>query len=306
MDNDKSKLRRIVSDLRNYLESPLVAGTRGGVLPASDEQRDAFEEAVRQRRKRKIESLKTSDRTPESGSANQSVRERKQQTSDGASDSPWKRHGSRPRAKFRDDSNRARTETLPEEEASDLSKKRKLEILRDYLGDCRRCPLWKNRTNIVFGEGAPDADLVFAGEAPGYHEDQQGRPFVGKAGNLLNQMIRAMGLERGDVYIANILKSRPPKNRDPRAEEIRECSPFLHKQLEIIEPEVIVPLGRFAAQTLLEKNEPLGRMRGRWHKWGDIPAMPTYHPAYLLRNERDKRKAWNDLKMVMAKLGLSS
>lgn len=180
----------------------------------------------------------------------------------------------------------------------------KLQWLREYMGDCRRCPLWENRTNLVFGEGNPEARLVFVGEAPGYNEDQTGRPFVGRAGKLLNKMIRAMGLERDDVYICNALKSRPPDNRDPQPDEIAECKPFMLKQLDIIEPEVIVTLGRPASQNVLETSRGIGDLRGSWHDHDGTPVMPTYHPAYLLRNESQKRKTWADLQKVIERLGL--
>jgi DNA polymerase len=186
----------------------------------------------------------------------------------------------------------------------DMSKAEKLEFLVEYLGDCRRCGLCENRTNIVFGDGDAEAKLVFVGEAPGYNEDKQGLPFVGDAGQLLDKMINAMGLEREDVYICNVIKCRPPKNRNPHPDEIQECSPFLRKQLEAISPTVIVSLGKFASQFLLDSDESIGRMRGQWHEWEGIPVMPTYHPAYLLRQESQKRKTWNDLQMVMERLGL--
>ena len=183
----------------------------------------------------------------------------------------------------------------------------KMAYLRNYLGDCTRCPLHEGRTNVVFGDGDPSARLMFVGEGPGRTEDQQGLPFVGPSGQLLTKMIEAMGLERGDVYITNVVKCRPPNNRNPAPLEIKECSPFLKKQIEVVDPEVIVTVGKFASNTLLDKDEALGRLRGRWHEHMGIPVMPTYHPAYLLRNEDDprfKRRSWDDLKMVMARLGL--
>ncbi len=181
----------------------------------------------------------------------------------------------------------------------------KLKFLRECLGDCSRCKLHTKRSNIVFGDGAPVADLVFVGEGPGYNEDRQGVPFVGKAGNLLNKMIKAMGIDRSDVYILNVVKCRPPNNRDPERDEIDACSPFLFKQLETIDPKVIITLGRFASQTLLDTSDSMGRMRGKWRDWRGVKVMPTYHPAYLLRSPEQKRKAWSDLQMVMAELGLS-
>jgi len=179
---------------------------------------------------------------------------------------------------------------------------------------CRKCGLSETRTNTVFGQGDPAARIVFVGEAPGHDEDLQGLAFVGRAGQLLTKMVEAMGLTREQVFICNILKCRPPNNRDPAADEISSCWPYLDEQLQIIQPEVIVALGKPATQTLLRSGESIGRLRGRWHDYytsgspliGEpTPLMPTYHPAYLLRNPADKAKAWSDLKMVMAKLGLS-
>jgi DNA polymerase len=180
-----------------------------------------------------------------------------------------------------------------------------LDALRQELGDCQRCKLCnQGRSNIVFGQGNPNARLLFAGEGPGYHEDQQGLPFVGKAGALLERMIAAMGLQRNDVYICNVVKCRPPKNRDPEADEVLACRPFLRAQVRSVQPEVIVTLGRFATQVLLETTAPIGRLRGQFRDYLDIPLMPTFHPAYLLRNPNEKRSAWEDLKQVMHRLGL--
>ncbi|UCC30042.1 MAG: uracil-DNA glycosylase [Phycisphaerales bacterium] len=178
---------------------------------------------------------------------------------------------------------------------------------------CTQCTLSDARTQTVFGQGSPSARLVFVGEAPGYEEDRQGLAFVGRAGQLLTRMIAAMGLTREQVFICNVLKCRPPGNRDPSAAEILACSPFLRRQLAIIEPEVLVALGAPAAKTLLNTSESIGKLRGRFHDYylsgttGEgpaIPLMPTYHPAYLLRNPAEKRKAWEDLQMVMRLLGL--
>ena len=179
-----------------------------------------------------------------------------------------------------------------------------LDALRAELGDCRRCKLCEGRSTIVFGEGSPQADLMFVGEGPGYHEDRTGRPFVGKAGELLERMIQAMGLSRSSVYICNVVKCRPPENRDPHPDEIIACQPFLHAQVRSIRPQVIVALGRFASQCLTGSSEAMWRLRGRFHLAMGIPLCATYHPAYLLRNPSDKRKAWEDLQMVMAKMGL--
>jgi DNA polymerase len=185
-----------------------------------------------------------------------------------------------------------------------MTRGEKLEFLRKCLGDCERCGLASGRNKIVFGDGWADAELVFVGEAPGFYEDKQGVPFVGKAGELLDRMIVAMGLKRDKVYICNVIKCRPPDNRDPAPEEIQACSPFLYKQLEAIDPKVIVTLGRFAANCLMGTQKTMGSMRGRWHDWRGIPVMPTFHPAYLLRNEQDKRLAWEDLQKVMKMMGL--
>ena len=178
---------------------------------------------------------------------------------------------------------------------------------------CTKCHLSETRTKTVFGQGNPAARLVFVGEAPGYEEDRQGVAFVGRAGQLLTRMIAAMGLSRDDIFICNVLKCRPPDNRDPSADEILACGPYLRQQLVIIQPEVLVALGAPAAKTLLRTAASIGKLRGRFHDYyasdivGEappIPLMPTYHPAYLLRNPAEKRKTWEDLQMVMAKLGL--
>ncbi len=178
----------------------------------------------------------------------------------------------------------------------------KLAILRMYLGDCTRCGLCEGRTNIVFGDGSPSARIMFIGEGPGYNEDKQAKPFVGKAGQLLDKMIVAMGYSRETVYIANVVKCRPPDNRDPAPDEVVSCSPFLHKQIDAIQPEIIVTLGKFAAQNLLGVDTPISKMRGQWHEFKGIPVMPTWHPAYLLRNQSEKGATWGDLKQVMGRL----
>jgi len=183
-----------------------------------------------------------------------------------------------------------------------------LEAVRADMGDCTRCPLHRNRTNIVFGEGDPNARLMFVGEGPGAEEDRQARPFVGKAGQLLTRMIEAMGTDRSRVYIANIVKCRPPGNRDPETIEIQTCLPFLQAQIKAIGPAVLVALGRIAANTLLDTKAPLASLRGEFRDFEGIPLMPTYHPSFLLRQEQDRRykaDAWSDLKQVMGTLGLS-
>lgn len=174
--------------------------------------------------------------------------------------------------------------------------------VRSDLGECTRCKLHTTRTHIVFGVGDPRAELVFVGEAPGRDEDRQGEPFVGRAGQLLTKMISAMGLSRDQVYIANIIKCRPPENRNPEPEEIIACEPFLIRQLGAIRPKVICALGKFAAQTLLKTEEKISSLRGRWFTYQGIRILPTYHPAYLLRNPEDKRLVWDDLKKIMTAL----
>jgi DNA polymerase len=177
-----------------------------------------------------------------------------------------------------------------------------LEAVRAELGDCRRCSLGSLRRRLVFGEGNPHAELVFVGEAPGADEDAQGRPFVGRAGQLLTRIIAAMGLKREEVYICNILKCRPPGNRNPQPEEIAACEPFLIRQIEAIRPRVLCALGGFAAHTLLKSEAPITVLRGRFQAYQGIPLMPTYHPAYLLRNSGAKKQVWEDVQMIMKAL----
>jgi DNA polymerase len=187
--------------------------------------------------------------------------------------------------------------------AEELPGRFTLEDVRAELGDCRRCPLAASRKNIVFGEGNPKAELVFVGEAPGADEDAQGHPFVGRAGQLLTKIIEAMKLRRTDVYICNILKCRPPGNRNPEAAEIGACEPFLRKQLMAIGPRVVCALGSFAAKTLLGTESPITVLRGRWHDYSGVRLMPTYHPAYLLRNPGAKKMVWEDVQLIMRELG---
>ncbi|MGD2125413.1 MAG: uracil-DNA glycosylase [Desulfobacteraceae bacterium] len=180
-----------------------------------------------------------------------------------------------------------------------------LNDLRDFIGDCKRCKLCRGRTNLVFGEGSPKARLVFVGEGPGREEDLAGRPFVGEAGRLLTRIIeKGMGLKREEVYICNVVKCRPPHNRDPDSDEIEACMPFLKQQLRIIGPEVICTLGRVPAQSLLGTEFKITQERGKWFAFLDIPLMPTYHPAYLLRNPSAKRQVWEDAQQIMGHLGL--
>ena len=207
--------------------------------------------------------------------------------------------------------------TKPEQGVSDPAKA--LKIIREDLGDCTRCPLHKQgRKQIVFGVGNPTTDLMFVGEGPGADEDQQGEPFVGRAGQLLNNMIKAMGIAREQVYIANIVKCRPPGNRTPEREECETCSPFLMRQIAVIKPKVVVALGAVAAKTLLAMNSSMAQLRGRFYdfkpagarssdpNWDGCKLAVTYHPAFLLRDPRQKGEAWKDLQMVMKELGLKA
>ena len=170
------------------------------------------------------------------------------------------------------------------------------------MANCQLCQLAKTRHNLVFGDGNPNAQIVFVGEAPGADEDKQGLPFVGRAGQLLTKIIEAMGIKRKDVYICNILKCRPPGNRNPLPDEISLCEPFLNKQLQAISPKVICALGTFAAKTLLKTDVPITLLRGRFHTYNGIKLMPTYHPAYLLRNPSAKKHVWEDVQMIMKEI----
>ena len=175
--------------------------------------------------------------------------------------------------------------------------------IRSGLGECTRCKLHGGRTRLVFGVGNPSAEIMFVGEGPGADEDIQGEPFVGRAGQLLTKMIEAMGFARSEVYIANVVKCRPPGNRDPEPDEIAACEPFLKAQIAAIRPRVVVALGRFAVQTLLRDATPISRQRGRWREYEGVKLMPTFHPAYLLRNPAEKKPAWDDLQLVMREFG---
>jgi uracil-DNA glycosylase family 4 len=181
-----------------------------------------------------------------------------------------------------------------------------LEELRAIVTACEKCRLSKSRTQVVYGVGNPNADLMFIGEAPGRDEDIQGEPFVGRAGQLLTDIIKAMKLTRDDVYIANVIKCRPPDNRNPEPDELDECRPYIRRQVEIIQPRVIVTLGRFALQSLTEKAFAISSVRGQWLEYNGVRVMPTYHPAYLLRNPAAKKEVWADMKKVMSELGLDS
>lgn len=188
--------------------------------------------------------------------------------------------------------------------AAALATAETLDEIRAEMEQCHSCPLAATRTNLVFGVGNPQARLVFVGEAPGRDEDLQGEPFVGEAGQLLSKIIQAMGLNRQEVYICNVLKCRPPHNRNPLPAEIESCIPYLLRQLDAINPAVIVALGTFAAQTLLDTKEPISRLRGRFHDYRGTPLMPTFHPAFLLRNPAMKKEVWADMQQVMKRLGV--
>lgn len=188
-------------------------------------------------------------------------------------------------------------------DASPAHQANSLDELREAIGDCRRCKLWPGRTHLVFGVGNPRAKLMFIGEGPGRDEDLQGEPFVGRAGQLLTDIItKGMGLKREDVYIANVVKCRPPDNRNPEPDEVASCEPFLRKQIDLVRPEIIVALGKFAVQSLLKSKAPITRVRGQWHSYHGIKLMPTFHPAYLLRNPGDKKLVWEDIKKVIKEL----
>jgi DNA polymerase len=186
----------------------------------------------------------------------------------------------------------------------DADRATELARVRTELGECTRCGLHEGRHTIVFGEGSPEADVVFIGEGPGAEEDRTGRPFVGRAGELLNRMIEAVGWRREEVYICNIVKCRPPQNRDPKLEEVAACSPFLAGQVRAIRPKAIVTLGKPAISTLLGRAVAITRERGRWQEWNGIPVMPTFHPAYLLRSytRENRQVVWDDLRAVRARV----
>jgi len=184
----------------------------------------------------------------------------------------------------------------------DFEQTESLDEMNQLICDCQKCDLGRTRTNFVFGVGNPDADIMFVGEAPGADEDRLGEPFVGRAGQLLNKILAAMKLQREDVYIANILKCRPPNNRDPQPSEAETCEPYLHHQIKLIRPKIICCLGRIAAQRLLQTNMSLGQMRDRWFDYQGTTLMVTYHPAALLRNSQYKRPLWDDMQKLLKKL----
>jgi DNA polymerase len=197
-------------------------------------------------------------------------------------------------------------ETIDKWGKPDTAPAETLATLRLESDNCRRCNLWQNRQTIVFGEGNPDARLVFIGEAPGMDEDRQGLPFVGAAGQLLTRIIHAMTLKRENVYICNIIKCRPPQNRNPLLEEINACSPFLKRQIKAIQPDYICTLGAFATQTILQTDRPISHLRGCFHNYEGIQVMPTFHPAFLLRNPGKKRDVWEDMQKLMRALEIKT
>lgn len=188
---------------------------------------------------------------------------------------------------------------LPPERQTEKEEFPTLEEIRAELENCRRCKLYPGATHLVFGDGAADADLMFIGEAPGEEEDRQGLPFVGPAGQVLNNLLNKLGLRREEVYITNVVKSRPPGNREPEPDEIAACLPFLKQQIQAVRPRVIVTLGRVATQALLGTKEPLTKLRGRWQRYNHIRVMPTFHPSYLLRFPQERHKTWADMQQVM-------
>ncbi len=189
---------------------------------------------------------------------------------------------------------------LRRESAPEPAEVSSLEEIQEEMGDCRRCKLWESRTHLVFGVGNPRARLMFIGEAPGAEEDQQGEPFVGAAGQLLNRLLEKLEISRQEIYITNVVKSRPPGNRNPEVEEVAACRPFLLKQIQAIRPQIIVTLGAVATHALLESKSPLNRLRGNWQQWRGIAVMPTFHPSYLLRVPQERMKTWEDMQQVLA------
>ena len=183
-----------------------------------------------------------------------------------------------------------------------INRAAELQAVRDEMGDCQRCKLAPMRTHLVFGSGNPNAELLFVGEAPGYDEDQQGLPFVGRAGQLLTKIIESIDLKREDVYICNVLKCRPPENRNPEPDEVLACNPFLRRQLAAIRPKIVCCLGTFAAQTVIQTAAPISRLRGKFHDLDGMRVIATFHPAYLLRSPEKKRDVWEDMKQIRAEL----
>lgn len=328
----RSELHRLVRDLKTYVEWQRRGLTAPGAPPATPEDRAAFDERQAKRRTKKIAemsaSLRAENNTPAtppparpaptltpvprhpaptetsgpptampSRDTPRSLEPKPKAPPATTEDKLWLKLGSKPKPTF----GATFGDTPPPAPRPELSNAQKLQHIRETLGDCQRCGLCQNRTQIVFGAGNANARLMFIGEAPGAHEDQQGQPFVGDSGELLNKMIVAMGFQREDVYLANVLKCRPPQNRDPQNDEIQKCAPFLLQQIDALQPEVIIALGRFAADTLL-RDQNVKPKPGQWQALNGIPVMPTFHPAYLLENPQHKRDAWAHLQAVIARL----
>jgi uracil-DNA glycosylase len=214
-------------------------------------------------------------------------------------DAAWRKRGTTPAPPAPAERARVESAAVAQPVAFAKSPAEALVAIRADIGDCTRCKLHTlGRTQVVFGVGNPNADLMFVGEAPGGDEDIQGIPFVGRAGQLLTKIIEAIGLSRDDVYIANVIKCRPPQNRNPEPDEVETCEPFLFRQIDVIQPKVIIALGKFAAQTLLRSDTPISRLRGRVFDYRGAKLLPTFHPAYLLRNPASKREVWEDMKIA--------
>ncbi len=330
----RSELGELVRAVKDQLEWQAAGfASKVGVEGASALEIETFDADVRRRRQRAIDATKASFLSDEAEPSSQphhtkpqssvsvdptavsvphsiptlpdSVAQTPKKVSkptveDSSVKSLWKTTGSRPSTTFQP--NVIRSIDSPWRDSDDSETR--LRKVKEMLGDCTRCGLCKDRTQIVFGVGNPSARLMFIGEAPDFNEDKEGEPFVGKAGELLDKMIVAMGLTRSDVFIANVIKCRPPNNRDPESREVQECGPFLKLQIEAVAPEVIVTLGKFSSNTLTNQDEALSEIRGDWQKFGEIALMPTFHPSHLLRNPSAKRDAWSDLQKVMKKLEL--
>ncbi len=275
---------RIKEDLEKYLRQQLDLGFEEFYLPFDSNLRVKINSASRERAlsPRKTEDKKTT------GGADKPTRASEKAIK--VAEKPAKATGKADEKKY---------PTLSIERFEDAQA---LDQLERTIKECRRCKLWKERTNFVFGDGDPHAEIMFIGEAPGRDEDLQGIPFVGRAGKLLNKMLEEIGVKREDVYIANILKSRPPGNRDPEPDEVEACEPYLHMQIKLIKPKLICSLGRIAAQTLLRTKMTLGEMRGRWFDYQGTKLMVTYHPAAVLRAMDNYAKSMEDLKRLLNEL----
>ena len=329
----RAELHRLVHDLRVYLTAQKRGLTLPGAIAATPEERAPFDEkfAVRRtaRMARAAEAIRGPAKpaepapTPRPAPAAPSIAPKAapaptpqpQATAaptareipkaaaampkTGGQDKLWLELGSKPKPTFAPAPAAERAFAADDTTTSNTDK---LAALQTLIGDCQRCGLCKTRTNLVFGVGNPNARLMFIGEAPGHFEDLEGEPFVGKAGELLNKMIGAMGFKREDVYIANVIKCRPPENRDPAPDEVKTCAPFVLQQVEAVAPQIIVTLGKFGTNALLNRDGSLTSVRGQWQEFNGVPVMPTFHPAYLLRNPDAKRDAWADLQNVMSVL----